>query len=88
MKITLYKINIYQAFIAGEQMVRWFSYIPNDTPYYKHEILEEVEKELPEGITYDEEFNAFEDNGNDCLMITNNDGTVSLVSPERIINWF
>ena len=88
MKIKLYKVNVYNAYRADESGVRWFPYIPNDTPYYKHEVLEEIEKELPEGITYDEKLILFNDNGHECLMENNTDGSVSLVSAARIINWF
>ena len=65
MKIKLYKVNVYQAYRADEEGVRWFTYKPSDTEYYKHEILDEVEKELPKGITYDDEFMRFDDNGYD-----------------------
>ena len=85
MKIKLFKVNVYQAYRAEEEGVRWFSYKPTDTLYYKHEILDEEEKELPEGITYDEGSRIFSDNGNECQMITHNNGSVSLVSSERII---
>ena len=88
MKIKLYKVNIYNAYRADEEGVRWFTYEPTDNEYYKHEILDEIEKELPEGITYDEEFMLFDDNGYDCVMVNEKDGSVSLVSSERIIKWF
>ena len=88
MKIKLYKVNVYQAYRADEEGVRWFTYKPSDTEHYKHEILDEVEKALPKGITYDEEFMPFDDNGHDCQMVDEHDGSVSLVSSERIIEWF
>lgn len=88
MKIKLYKVNVYQAYRADEEGVRWFPHKPSDTEYYKHEILDEIEKELPEGVTYDEKFMLFDDNGYDCQMVNENDGSVSLVSSERIIKWF
>lgn len=87
-KIKLYKVNVYQAYRADEEGVRWFTYKPTDTVYYKYEILEEVEKRLPIGIYYDDEFMTFSDNGLDCQMVTENDGSVSLVSSDRIIDWF
>ena len=87
-KIKLYKVNVYQAYRADEEGVRWFTYKPTDTDSYKHEILEEVEKELPTGIFYDDESMTFSDNGHDCQMVNENDGSVSLVSSERIVNWF
>lgn len=88
MKIKLYKVNVYQAYRADEEGIRWFTYKPSDTEYYKHEILEEVEKELPEGITYDKEFMTFSDRGHDYQLVNENNGSVSLVSSERIIEWF
>ena len=88
MKIKLYKVNVYQAYRADEEGIRWFTYKPSDTEYYKHEILEEVEKELLEGITYDKEFMTFSDRGHDCQLVNENNGSVSLVSSERIIEWF
>lgn len=88
MKIKLYKVNVYQAYRADEEGIRWFTYKPSDTEYYKHEILEEVEKELPEGITYDKEFMTFSDRGHGCQLVNENNGSVSLVSSERIIEWF
>ena len=84
-KIKLYKVNVYQAYRADEKGVMWFTYKPTDTDSYKHEILEEVEKELPTGIFYDDESMTFSDNGHDCQMVEENDGTVNLVSSERII---
>ena len=87
-KIKLYKVNVYQAYRADEVGVRWFTYKPTDTDSYKHEILEEVEKELPIGIFYDDESMTFSDNGHDCQMVSEKDGSISLVSSERIVNWF
>ena len=84
-KIKLYKVNVYQAYRADEKGVMWFTYKPTDTESYKYEILEEIEKELPTGIIYDNKSMTFYDNGNDCQMVEENDGTVNLVSSERII---
>ena len=88
MNIKLYKVNVYQAYRADEEGIRWFTHKPSDNEYYKHEILDEIEKELPEGITYDEEFMTFSDNGSDCQLVNETNGSVSLVSSERIIDWF
>lgn len=85
MKIKLYKVNTYQAYRADEEGIRWFTYKPSDTIDYKCEIVEEVEVELPKGVTYDENFMRFDDRGNDCQLITENDGSALLVSSERII---
>lgn len=88
MKIKLYKVNVYQAYRADEEGIRWFTYEPNDTEYYKYEIVEVVEKDLPEGITYDEDSREFCDNGHDCQMVNERNGSLVLVSSERIIDWF
>ena len=88
MKIKLFKVNVYQAYRADETGIRWFLYEPSDNVYHKCEILEEVEKELPKGITYDDFTMTFDDNGHDCQMVTDYDGYVYLVSSERLIKWF
>lgn len=88
MKIKLFKVNVYQAYRADETGVRWFLYEPCDNVYHKCEILEEVEKELPKGITYDDFTMTFDDNGLDCQMVTDHEGYVYLVSSERMIKWF
>ena len=87
MKIKLYKVRIYQAYRADEEGVRWFTYKPNDTSDYKHEIVDEVEVELPDGISYNEALMSFDDKGHDCQLVTEKDGSASLVSSERIIKW-
>lgn len=86
--MKLYKVNVYSAYRADETGIRWFTFKPTDTEFYKHEILEEIEKELPLGITYNSTFMSFDDNGHDCQMITENDGSVCLISSQRIIKWF
>lgn len=88
MTIKLFKVNVYDAYRADETGIRWFLYEPSDNVYYKCEILEEVEKELPKGITYDDFTMTFDDNGHDCQMVYDYDGYVYLVSAERIIKWF
>lgn len=88
MKIKLFKVNVYQAYRADETGIRWFLYEPSDNVYHKCEILEEAEKELPKGITYDDFTMTFDDNGHDCQMVTDHDGYVYLVSAERIVKWF
>lgn len=88
MKIKLFKVNVYQSYRADETGIRWFLYEPCDNIYHKCEILDVVEKELPKGITYDDFTMTFDDNGHDCLMLTNHHGYVYLVSSERIIKWF
>ena len=88
MKIKLFKANVYQAYRADEEGIRWFTYIPSDNVYYKCQLIEEVEKELPKGITYDDFTMTFDDNGHDCQMVTDYDGYVYFVSAERIVKWF
>lgn len=88
MKIKLFKVNVYQAYRADETGVRWLTHEPSDDINYKSEILEETEKELPSGITYDDKFEQFSDNGHDCTLVNENDGTVWLVSADRMVKWF
>lgn len=88
MKIKLFKVNVYEAYRADEIGIRWFLYEPSDNIYHKCEILEDVEKELPKGITYDDFTMTFDDNGHDCQMVTDHEGYVYLVSSERMIKWF
>lgn len=88
MKIKLFKVNVYDAYRADETGIRWFLYEPSDNIYYKCEILGDVEKELPKGITYDDFTMTFDDNGHDCQMVTDHEGYVYLVSSERMIKWF
>ena len=87
MKIKLYKVNVYDIYIKKEIRVEWHEKKPVDSVFYKYEILEEVEIELPEGVTYKDILILFNDNG-DCIMVNNKDCTVCVVSPERIIDWF
>ena len=88
MKIKLFKVNVYEAYRADEIGIRWFLYEPSNNIYNKCEILGEVEKELPKGITYDDFTMTFDDNGHDCQMVTDHEGYVYLVSSERMIKWF
>lgn len=88
MKIKLFKVNVYQAYRADEEGIRWFLYEPSDNIHYKVEILDENEIELPNGITYDEFTMTFDDNGHDCQMVQDYDNHVYLVSSERIVKWF
>lgn len=88
MKIKLFKVNVYEAYRADEKGIRWFLYEPCDNIYYKVEILDEIEKELPNGITYDDFTMSFDDNGHDCQMVQDKDNYVYLVSSERIVKWF
>lgn len=87
MKIKLYKVNRYNAFGEEEVCVEWHTHKPVDSVFYKYEILEEVEIELPEGVTHKDILVLFNDKG-DCIIINNKDCTVCVVSPERIIDLF
>lgn len=50
MKIKLYLINQYKAYQAAEQGVTAVHELPNETMYYKHEVLVESDVELPKGF--------------------------------------
>lgn len=52
--MKLYLINFYETYRADEQGVRAMMEIPNDTVYYKHEIVSEADVELPEGYRLEE----------------------------------
>lgn len=54
--VTLYLIDTYEAYMASEQGITASVKEPKDTLYYKHEILDEQEVELPDGYTFDGEF--------------------------------
>ena len=48
--MKLYLINIYEAYRADEQGVTAMREVPNDSDYYKYEVLEEADVELPAGF--------------------------------------
>lgn len=88
MKIKLFKVNVYDAYRADEKGIRWFLYEPCDNIYHKVEILDEIEMELPKGITYDYMTMTFDDDGHDCQMVQSKDSYVYLVSAKRMVQWF
>ena len=47
MNIKLYLINQYESYQAAEQGVTAVRELPNETMYYKHEVLAESDVELP-----------------------------------------
>lgn len=50
MNIKLYLINQYEAYQATELGVIAVRELPNETAYYKHEVLAESDVELPNGF--------------------------------------
>ena len=52
--MKLYLVHYYEAQIASEQGIFAVRDIPTDTIYYKSEVLEEVDVELPNGFTSEE----------------------------------
>ncbi len=48
--MKLYLINQYEAYQAAEQGVTAVRELPNETVYYKHEVLAESDVDLPEGF--------------------------------------
>lgn len=48
--MKLYLINQYEAYQAAEQGVMAVRELPNETAYYKHEVLEEADVDLPDGF--------------------------------------
>lgn len=51
MKVKLYLINIYEAISAHEKGVTAMRHLPVENAYFKYELLEEAEVELPVGFT-------------------------------------
>ena len=51
--VTLYLIDTYEAYMASEKGITASVKKPKDTLYYKHEILDDQEVELPDGYTFD-----------------------------------
>lgn len=49
--MKLYLINIYEAQMAAEEGITAVMNPTDDTQYYKSEVLEEAEVELPEGFS-------------------------------------
>ena len=80
--MKLYKVNKYDKYITDEVSVEWHEKKPVESVFYKYDILEEVEIELPEGVTHKDILVLFNDNGRDCIMINNKDCTVCVVSAE------
>lgn len=82
--VTLYLIDTYEAYMASEQGITASVKEPKDTLYYKHEILDEQDVELPEGYTFDGEFwlggevaelvTQQEDNGNYVSYLVTSQG--------------
>lgn len=90
MNIKLYLINQYEAYQSSELGVTAVRELPNETMYYKHEVLAESDVELPKG------FKVAKTNGDgteiffgneDAAMITVRDGdhyVTSLVTSQGI----
>ena len=88
--VTLYLVNTYEAYMASEHGITASVKEPNDTLYYKHEILDEQEVELPDGYTFDGEFwvgnnhaeliTEREDNGDYVTYLVSSQGMVVLRS--------
>ena len=88
--MKLYLINQYEAYQAAEQGVTAVRELPNETVYYKHEVLAEADVDLPEGFevaktTYGDTAIFF---GNDyAVMVTERKGdhyVTSLVTSQGI----
>lgn len=68
MKIKLYLINQYEAYQAAELGVTAVRELPNETQYYKHEVLAETDVELPKG------FEVANTNGDGTEIFFGNEG--------------
>ncbi len=80
-QIKLYLVNWYQCRRADEQGQRWMLDIPTDNIDYKSEVVTEAYFQLPDGIEVREFYGVkyFAKNGEECRLITEKDGSVSLV---------
>lgn len=67
---TVYKVNIYEAYQMAETGIRYMFQKPEDTLYYKHEVLGVKDFRFP--------------NWKDGEIVTENDNTFSFVSSEGI----
>lgn len=59
---TVYQINIYEAYRMDEQGVRFMFHVPEDTTYYKHEVMGEKDYRFPawtDGVLVTEGNNSF-----------------------------
>lgn len=89
--ITLYLVNMYEAYMAAETGINAVRNLPTDTIHYKHEVLEEAEVELPAGFTIEKTQGEGEEifKGNEAAdMITEyTDGkyVTSLVTSDGIV---
>lgn len=66
--MKLYLINQYEAYQAAEQGVTAVRELPNETAYYKHEVLAESDVDLPEG------FEVAKTNGGGTEIFFGNEG--------------
>ncbi len=67
--MKLYLVQCYQAYSARECKVTATFYEPNDTLYYKHDLIQEAEIELPDCYKIDEYNDIYRD-GKHCPMWT------------------
>ena len=88
--MKFYKVHFYQAYRADECGTRWMPFVPSDSDYQKSEILQECEIMLPDGVTYNEEYNVFTYKDEGCELVNDDDGTVRLVTVTdgEVINLF
>ena len=86
--MKFYEVHFYQTYRADECGTRWLPFMPSDSVYQKSEILQEREVTLPDGVTYNKDTNIFAYKGKYCELVNEEDGTVSLVTDEEIINLF
>lgn len=59
--MKLYLIRIIDSYMMSEKKDIVMTYIPDDTLYYKYEVLSEIDIKIPEHISYNEELRTFED---------------------------
>lgn len=84
-EVHVWLVYTYEAFRADEKGKRWMTHRPQDTVDYKHSIEDSGVIKLPEGYEYDEDSMQFSHNGRDCELVTEDDGTLELVSADGIM---
>ena len=71
MVIKLYKVNTTESYRADEQGIGWTTEIPQDTIYYKHNVLDCLKVLVPANIGYFD-------------VVTDTDGSILLTNADHV----
>lgn len=72
--VTFYLYNTYEAYCASEKGINANTIPPIDTLYYKHELLEKAEVELPEGYYSTDDGQIVDSDGYVCRIFSEKRG--------------